>query len=186
MASTENPLELFLLQREVLHANRAEEVTRSSQFRRRGACRRRGRGSGALGASRTSAGGCRWLRESPWWPSQARQRHAAAVTRYQRRTSARKADKVAQCERHDLGRSGERGKRFGEDPPLSTTMQGKVGVWCSAWSPRRHFIEHVLGDGVGAVGADFGPATVRFSERALKHSWIPHNTLRTLLRVPNH
>jgi hypothetical protein len=108
------------------------------------------------------------------------------MTRNQRRIGARKAGKVAQSERHDLGRSGEWGKQFGEDPLLSTMMRGKVGVWCSAWSPRRHFIKHVVGDGVGAVGADFGPATGRFSERALKHSWIPHNTLRTLLRVPNH
>lgn len=36
--------------------------------------------------------------------------------------------------------------------------------------PCRHSVEHVAGDGVGAVGTDFGLATGRFGRQALKQS----------------
>ena len=44
------------------------------------------------------------------------------------------------------------------------------GAHSRAWRTRGHFIEHVAVDGVGAVGADFGPDRGRFGEWALKQS----------------
>jgi hypothetical protein len=41
------------------------------------------------------------------------------------------------------------------------------GAHSRAWRMRGHFIEHMAGDGVGAVGDDFGPATCRFGEWGL-------------------
>ena len=36
------------------------------------------------------------------------------------------------------------------------------GARSHAWRMHGHFVEHVVGDGVGKVGADFGLATGRF------------------------
>jgi len=50
----------------------------------------------------------------------------------------------------------------------SAGARGSNGGACShAWRTHGHFIEHVAGDGVGIVGADFGPTTGRFGHWAL-------------------
>lgn len=41
------------------------------------------------------------------------------------------------------------------------------GTWCSAWLPRRHFIEHMVGDGVASLGSDFQHLQGIFGSRIL-------------------
>ena len=55
-----------------------------------------------------------------------------------------------------------------------------------AWRTCGHSVEHVAGDGVGAVGAEFGPATGLFQPWALNEVCCTPDALQLLLKVHGH
>ena len=58
------------------------------------------------------------------------------------------------------------------------------GGVASAWRTRQHFLGHVVSDGRGKVGVDFGLATGQFGPRAQMQSCSSSDTLQLLFRVP--
>ena len=84
------------------------------------------------------------------------------------------------------GGMGKLGRSVLEEQRLKAACGNGGGAHCSAWLPRRHFCEHLAGDGVPELGCRFRHIPCRFGSGALKQSCSPLDALKLVFWVQGH